>query len=163
MDVLRVAVTVFLLAQTASTSDAAEISFFCTDARAPSMGELIPKFEKASGHHVENTVANPGTVAALLQNGERADLGAVLPPAWDRLRQGGRIDPSARCDLVIPLIEPRLTATVEGLRARCINIQRGQLRRPLSFHFARFRRGSVGVPAFPPLIALTMAMRANIA
>src|ERR1700730_9128216 len=96
MAVLRIAVTVFLLAQAVTTSGAAEISVFCTDALAPSMRELVPQFEAASGHHVRTTVANAGTVAARLQNGEPADLGTVLPAAWDRLRQAGRIDPSAR-------------------------------------------------------------------
>jgi molybdate transport system substrate-binding protein len=96
MAFLRVGLTCFLLAQTISTSDAAEISFFCTDALASSMRELVPEFEKASGHHVKTTVANAGTIAARLQNGELADLAIVLPPAWDRLRQDGRIDPAVR-------------------------------------------------------------------
>src|ERR1044071_2063680 len=96
MSMLRAGLTFFLLAQATSTLDAAEISFFCTDALASSMRELIPEFEKASGHHVKITVANAGTIAARLQGGELADLAIVLPPAWDRLRQNGRIDPSIR-------------------------------------------------------------------
>jgi molybdate transport system substrate-binding protein len=94
MAVFRVALALFLLAHTTSTVGAAEISFLCTDALAPSMRELVPEFEKASGHHVQTTVANAGTIAARLQSGQLADLGIVLPPAWDRLRQDGRIDPA---------------------------------------------------------------------
>jgi molybdate transport system substrate-binding protein len=45
---------------------------------------------------VETTVANAGTIADRLQSGELADLAIVLPPAWDRLRQDGRIDPAVR-------------------------------------------------------------------
>jgi len=51
MAVFRVALALFLLAHTTSTVGAAEISFLCTDALAPSMRELVPEFEKASGHH----------------------------------------------------------------------------------------------------------------
>ncbi len=96
MAVFRAGLTLFLLAQATSPLGAAEISFFCTDALAPSMRELVPEFEKASGHHVKTTIANAGTIAARLQSGEPADLGIVLPPAWDRLRQDGRIDPAIR-------------------------------------------------------------------
>jgi molybdate transport system substrate-binding protein len=79
-----------------SAVHAAEITFFCTDALAPSMSELAPRFEKETGHTVKATVANAGTIAARLQAGEAPDLAIVLPPAWDRLRQAGRIDPDAR-------------------------------------------------------------------
>ena len=75
---------------------AADIHFFCTDALAPSMRQLVPAFEKASSHQVRTTVANAGTIAARLQAGEAADLAIVLPPAWDRLREQGRIDPAIR-------------------------------------------------------------------
>ena len=96
MAVFRAGLALFLLAHATSTVGAAEISFLCTDALAPSMRELVPEFEKASGHHVQTTVANAGTIAARLQSGQLADLGIVLPPAWDRLRQDGRIDPAVR-------------------------------------------------------------------
>src|SRR5437763_16018811 len=60
------------------------------------MREIVPEFEKASGHRVKTTVANAGTIAARLQGGELADLAIVLPPAWERLRQHGRTDPAVR-------------------------------------------------------------------
>lgn len=96
MSIFKASLTFFLLALATRTLGAAEISFFCTDALAPAMRELVPDFEKASGHHVNTTVANAGVIAARLQSGELADLGIVLPPAWDRLRQDGRIDPGVR-------------------------------------------------------------------
>ena len=49
MAVFRAGLTVFLLAQTMSTLDAAEISFFRTGALAPSMRALVPEF--ASPEH----------------------------------------------------------------------------------------------------------------
>ena len=75
---------------------AADISFFCTDALASSVRELTPRFEKETGHTLRLTVANAGTIAARLQSGEAPDLAIVLPPAWDRLKQEGRIDPGTR-------------------------------------------------------------------
>lgn len=96
MAILRVGLTLLLLLPAPNTSGAAEIIFFCTDALAPSMRDLVPEFEKVSGHRVTTTVANAGTIAARLQSGELVDLAIVLPPAWERLRQNGRIDPAVR-------------------------------------------------------------------
>src|SRR5882757_6739863 len=72
MTFLRAGLTFLLLAQATSTLRAADISFFCTDALASSMRELVPEFEKASGHRMTTTVANAGTIAARLQSGELA-------------------------------------------------------------------------------------------
>jgi molybdate transport system substrate-binding protein len=78
------------------SASAAELSFFCTDALASSARELIPQFERVSGHSVKTTVENAGTIAARLERGESPNLGIVLPPAWDRLKEAGRIDPTTR-------------------------------------------------------------------
>src|SRR3954469_495250 len=75
---------------------AAEIRFLCTDALESSMHELIPAFEKASGHSVKVSVANAGTIAERVHKEDIADLAIVLPLQWESLRQDGRIDPSMR-------------------------------------------------------------------
>ncbi len=85
-----------LLGQPVGGVSAAELSFFCTDALASSVRELGPQFEQVSGHKVKVTVANAGTIAARLEQGESPDLAIVLPPAWDRLQQAGRIDAGTR-------------------------------------------------------------------
>jgi molybdate transport system substrate-binding protein len=84
-----------MLGQSVSAS-AAELSFFCTDALSSSVRELVPQFERTSGHKVKVTVANAGTIAARLEQGESPDIAIVLPPAWDRLKNAGRIDPTTR-------------------------------------------------------------------
>jgi molybdate transport system substrate-binding protein len=94
--VIRIVLMLFILGQSASALRAAELSFFCTDALAASMKELVPKFEQASGHKVKVTVANAGTIAGRLQAGESPDLAIVLPPAWEQLKNQGRIDQSTR-------------------------------------------------------------------
>lgn len=96
MAALRVCLIILLLVQSRGVAAAAELSFFCPDALAPSMRELVPVFEKRTEHQVRMTIANAGTIAARLQSGERVDFAIVLPPAWDRLRQQGRIDPAVR-------------------------------------------------------------------
>jgi molybdate transport system substrate-binding protein len=96
MAFLRAFLAALVLAMASGTVRAAEIAFFCTDALAPSMRELTPEFEKKTGHTVKLTVANAGTIAARLQAGDAPDLAVTLPPAWDRLRQEGRIDPDVR-------------------------------------------------------------------
>ncbi len=96
MAFVRAALAFVLLVEATSLLRAAEITFFCTDALAPSMRVLVPQFESASGHHVKTIVANAGTIATRVQSGETADLAVVLAPAWDRLRQDGRIDPAVR-------------------------------------------------------------------
>jgi molybdate transport system substrate-binding protein len=45
---------------------------------------------------VTTTVANAGTIAARLHSDNSADVAIVLPPAWEELRQAGRIDPAIR-------------------------------------------------------------------
>jgi molybdate transport system substrate-binding protein len=96
---LRAALTLVLLLQTTVILRAAEITFFCTDALAPSMHILVPQFEEITGHRVKIIVANAGTIASMLENGETADLAVILPPAWERLRVAGRIDPNVRTEL----------------------------------------------------------------
>src|SRR4051794_7925821 len=93
MTVWRIASLAFLLAQPVGAT-AAELSFFCTDALASSVRELVPQFERTTGHKVKIIVANAGTIAARLEQGESPDLAIVLPPAWDRLKEAGRIDPT---------------------------------------------------------------------
>lgn len=90
-----IASLILLLAQPVGAT-AAELSFFCTDALASAVRELVPEFERNTGHKVKVTLANAGTIAARLEQGESPDLAIVLPPAWDRLKDAGRIDPTTR-------------------------------------------------------------------
>ncbi len=96
MSTARLVLAIFLSILSSNAATAGEIVFFCTDALAPSMRELVPEFEKDGAHRVKISVANAGTIAARLQQGESADLAILLPAAWDRLRQDGRIDPAVR-------------------------------------------------------------------
>jgi molybdate transport system substrate-binding protein len=90
------AVASLSLALTAIDASAAEVGFLCADALESSMRELIPEFEKKTGHRVRMTLANAGTNTERVRNGSGSDLAIVLPQQWEALRQEGKIDPAVR-------------------------------------------------------------------
>src|SRR5258705_2406027 len=77
-------------------ASAAEVRFLCADALESSMRELIPEFEKATGHRIKMMLANAGTNTERIRKGDVADLAIVLPQQWEALRQEGKIDPAVR-------------------------------------------------------------------
>src|SRR6266478_7336661 len=77
-------------------ASAAEVRFLCADALESSMQELIPEFEKTTGHSVKMILANAGTNTERVRKGDVADLAIVLPQQWETLRQEGKIDPAVR-------------------------------------------------------------------
>lgn len=83
------------LAATAATSTApaAEITFLCANALEASMHELLPRFERSSGHKVKLVLANIGTNTERVRKGEEADLAIVSPAQWETLHKEGKIAP----------------------------------------------------------------------
>src|SRR5258708_23255571 len=63
-------------------ASAAEVRFLCADALESSMRELIPEFEKATGHRIKMMLANAGTNTERIRKGDVADLAIVLPQQW---------------------------------------------------------------------------------
>ncbi len=90
------AIASFALIVTGIDASAAEVRFLCTDALESSMRELIPEFEKTTGHNVRMILANAGTNTERVRKGDLADLAIVLPQQWETLRQEGKIDPAVR-------------------------------------------------------------------
>jgi molybdate transport system substrate-binding protein len=90
------AIASFALVVTGIDASAAEVRFLCADALESSMQELIPEFEKTSGHSVKMILANAGTNTERVRKGDVADLAIVLPQQWETLRQEGKIDPAVR-------------------------------------------------------------------
>jgi molybdate transport system substrate-binding protein len=60
------------------------------------MQELIPEFQKASGHTVKVTYGNLGINADRTRKGEADDLTMVSPQQWDSLQKKSKIDASVR-------------------------------------------------------------------
>jgi molybdate transport system substrate-binding protein len=91
-----VACACLALAATANSGRAAELAFLADSALHPAIEELIPEFEKASGHTVKVTYASPGANAERVRKGERADLAIVSSEQWDSLSKDGKLGPGAR-------------------------------------------------------------------
>lgn len=94
---LRVAFVVGALASILpDRGGAAEIRFLCAAAIEPWVHDIIPQFEKESGHTVSATFSVINTIADHIRKGDAADLIAVSPPQWDALRREGKLNPDIR-------------------------------------------------------------------
>jgi molybdate transport system substrate-binding protein len=84
----------------ASTAQAAEITMIASNAVKAAYTQLLPAFEKASGHHV--TVSWVGTADAIkrVNAGEVADIVIAPHGTIDALIAGGKLVPGSRMDLV---------------------------------------------------------------
>jgi molybdate transport system substrate-binding protein len=60
------------------------------------MKELIPEFEKTSGHVVKVSYALIGVNADHVRKGDPADLAIMSPPQWEDLKNEGKLDVSIR-------------------------------------------------------------------
>src|SRR2546421_10137986 len=75
-----------------SSAPAAEITFLCAGALETTVEELIPEFQKVSGHNVKATFAAIGVIARQLRNGDTADLAIISPQQWEDLRKEAKVD-----------------------------------------------------------------------
>src|SRR5262249_18135593 len=80
-------------------ASAAEIKVLSTQATEEAYKDLVPQFEKASGHEV--TTVFTGTLDALkrLSNGETYDLVIMARQQIDELSQGGKVVAGSRTDV----------------------------------------------------------------
>ena len=75
---------------------AAELTFFCPGALQSSAEELLPEFQKSTGHNVKAIFTSPGLTTRRVRNGEVADLAIILPQQWEDLKSEGKLDPTVR-------------------------------------------------------------------
>src|SRR5262249_27486682 len=87
-----------LVASLAVTSGAraADVNFACAIALQSAMEELIPEFQKSSGHTVKISYGNIGNNTERVRKGEALDLALVSPAQWDALSKEGKLDTAAR-------------------------------------------------------------------
>ena len=80
------------------TANAADIKVLSTQATEEAYRELVPQFEKASGHKVATTFT--GTLGAMkrLADGETYDLLIMSSSSIDELIKSGKIVPGSRVD-----------------------------------------------------------------
>lgn len=78
---------------------AADLKVLAGSAVQPVMNDVIPAFERKSGHRVVFDYGTAGGMAQRVQRGEKADLAVVSGPQMDALQKEGRIVPGTRFDL----------------------------------------------------------------
>ena len=84
-------IALILVATTAGTVQAADISFLCGSALQSAMEVLIADFQKSTGHTVVASYANVGTITERLRKGEAADLSVTSPEQWAALQKEGKL------------------------------------------------------------------------
>src|SRR6266550_650918 len=87
---------VLLVSSMQNSMQAAEITFLCAGALETTVEELIPEFQKASGHNVKATFAAIGVITRRLRNGDVADLAIISPQQWEGLRKEGKLNATVR-------------------------------------------------------------------
>jgi molybdate transport system substrate-binding protein len=75
---------------------AAELTFFCPGALQSSAEELLPEFQRSTGHNVKAIFTTPGLTTRRVRNGEVADLAIVFPQQWEDLKSEGKLNPTVR-------------------------------------------------------------------
>jgi molybdate transport system substrate-binding protein len=86
------AIAAFLMAQ-ATCVQAAEIKVFSTVGVKSVLEELIPKFEKATGHKLAITWSTAALLAKRVQDGEQADALVLIKSNVEALSKAGKIAP----------------------------------------------------------------------
>ena len=86
-----------LLTGSTVTARAVEITFFCAGALQTTAEELLPEFQRGTGHNVRAVFTSIGFITQRVRNGELADLAIVSPQTLSReLRAMGYRKLSAR-------------------------------------------------------------------
>jgi len=97
--ITTVACAAVAIAMTMNHATAAEINFLCAPALQPAIQNLVPEFEKATGHKVKIVYGSIGINASRVRNGEEADLAIVSPQQWQALRDEGKLG-SSECRVI---------------------------------------------------------------
>ncbi len=94
--VLSIAAAALLLA---GAANAAEIKVLSTQATEEAYKELVPQFEKASGHKVTTIFTGTLGVMKRLSDGESYDLLIMSRQSIDELAQSGKVVAGSRADI----------------------------------------------------------------
>jgi molybdate transport system substrate-binding protein len=96
MKILSIAAAALLLS---SAAGAAEIKVLSTQATEEAYKELVPQFEKASGHKVTTIFTGTLGVMKRLSDGESYDLLIMSRQSIDELAQSGKVVAGSRTDI----------------------------------------------------------------
>jgi molybdate transport system substrate-binding protein len=79
---------------------AAEVSVIASTAMREVLEELVPMFERASGHKVTLSFLSGGVLPVKVKEGAQADLVVTTPQTIDDLVKAGRVEAGTRIDFV---------------------------------------------------------------
>ncbi|OGA41368.1 MAG: hypothetical protein A3G24_06380 [Betaproteobacteria bacterium RIFCSPLOWO2_12_FULL_62_13] len=82
-----------------TSAKAAELKVFCSNSVRAVMDELVPQFERASGHKVAVSYDPAKIMLERIMGGESADLVILSAPAIDELTKQGKIVAGSRREL----------------------------------------------------------------
>jgi molybdate transport system substrate-binding protein len=91
--------TIFVVVFSSGFAGAADLRFLHTTAIKPPMDELIPEFERSTGHKVTATFGPAGAIVDRIEKGEPADVAIATGPQIEALQKEGKILPGSRVDL----------------------------------------------------------------
>jgi molybdate transport system substrate-binding protein len=84
------------LTTAAGIAGAAEVKFLSAGALTPAMRELVPQFERATGHKVTIVYGNINALADRIVKGEAADVVITSPAQIEALITAGRVVPTSQ-------------------------------------------------------------------
>jgi len=88
-----------LMLLSAGIGQAADLKVFCSTGMSSVLKDLIPVFERASGHKVAITYDTSNIVLDRIKGGESADLIILTSQAIDGLAKQGKVAPGSRVDV----------------------------------------------------------------
>jgi molybdate transport system substrate-binding protein len=96
-----IAALVFILTAVATpaTSNAAEVKLLGAAALRHTFGELLPQFERDTGHKVNVAYGSVGALTDRLKRGEVADVAIVSDTQIDELQKSGKVVAGAHFDV----------------------------------------------------------------
>src|SRR5205085_642879 len=77
-------------------ADAAEVKFLSAGALTPAMRELVPQFERSSGHKVTIAYGNINALADRVEKGEAVDVVITSPVRIEALIKADRVMPTSQ-------------------------------------------------------------------
>ena len=89
-----------LLALTASTANAAEVTVIASTAMREVMDELVPMFERASGNKIAISFLSGSLLPVKVKEGAQADVVVTTPATIDDLVAAGKVGANTRVDFV---------------------------------------------------------------
>ena len=89
-----------LLSVLLTPASAAEVTLIASSAMREVTGDLVPMFERTSGHKVTVTFYSGAVLPGKIKDGAQADLVITTPPIIDDLVKAGKVAAGSRIDFV---------------------------------------------------------------